>query len=133
MAKFGDQMSTAGEGSLSKECAKLLEALTFTHGLSRIAQVDEALQKVKEQMQANIEVALGNVERLQQMEADAEQLENEAKNWHSKTVEVKKVMCWKKWKTQLLLGAIIVIILIVIIAPIASQINSASSSGSDGN
>jgi len=117
VAKFSEEIIRGSEGSLTKAAAKLLEALAFTHGLSKIAQVDEALEKVKETMKANIEVALANVEKLEKMESDAAELEEEAKKWKWKAKKVEERMCWQKWKTNIILAVVVIVILIVIIVP----------------
>jgi len=89
-AKYNDKLLNGKEGSLTKPAEKLLEALAFTYGLSKIAQVDAAIEKVKETMRNNIEVALENVERLEKMEADAAALEEEANKWKWKAKKKSK-------------------------------------------
>jgi vesicle-associated membrane protein 4 len=74
-------------------------------------------------MKDNIQQILVNNEKIENIEAQSEALNNQAQAFQSQSTELTNKMFWKMWKMRLLLGGLIVVVLIIIIVPsvVASQ------------
>ena len=81
-------------------------------------------------MQDNISKILENQVLVEEIDAKAVHLNEEAEKFKSGAKDLSTKMFWKKWKMRLLLGFLITAVLIIIIAPIASTSSSSSSSSS---
>jgi len=118
-----DSIRTATEkGSVHKSSAELLNQLIAKYGTNRIAEVQAAVDKVKDTMQENVAKTLDNVERLEDLEAKAETVENQAKQFEKKAGAVESLMRCKNYKTTAIVVGIILLILLIILVPIAVKL-----------
>jgi vesicle-associated membrane protein 72 len=93
--------------------------------------VQDKLDVVKTVMRDNIQQILLNDEKLERIDASAEQLNEQSQAFKSNTKALTNKMFWKMWKMRILIGGLIIAILIIIIVPIA--VTSSQSSSSNGN
>jgi vesicle-associated membrane protein 4 len=106
-------------GSVNKATQKLFDSIFAKFGSSKLAEVQEKVEKVKDVMRDNVNQALQNVERLEDMEQKSEQFEEQARQFNKGATNVKGKMRCSYYKSTALLVLIVVVILVVIIAPIA--------------
>jgi len=118
-----ESIKTAVEkGAVHKSSGTLLSQLIAKYGANRIAEVQAAVDKVKDTMQENVAKTLDNVERLEDLEAKAETLENQANQFEKKTGAVESFMRCKNYKTTAIIVGIVLLILLIIIVPIAIKL-----------
>jgi len=123
-AHSADTIRVAMEkGPVHKSSPNLLSQLIAKYGTNKIAEVQAAVDKVKDTMQENVAQALDHVEKLEDLEAKAETVHNEAKQFEKKAGAVESIMRCKNYKTTALVVLIIVAILLVIIVPIAVKLS----------
>ena len=105
--------------------APVFHRVSELYGQSPLATVEGKVAAVKEVMSASVARALQSVEQLEDMEESSERFEEQSKQFHKKTVAVKKHHRRNYW----LLGAVFaVVVLAVIIYFSVPSITSASHS-----
>jgi len=120
-----DAIRTAMEkGSVHKASASLLMQLISKYGTNRIAEVQAAVDKVKDTMQENLAKSLDNVDRLEELEAKAENVADAAKQFEKKAGAVESIMRCKNYKTTAIVVGIIILILLIIIVPVAIKLKN---------
>lgn len=107
------------KGSVHKASANLLTQLITKYGTNKVAEVQAAVDRVKDTMQENVAKTLENVEKLEDLEAKAETVHNQAAQFEKNSNTLKNVMRCKSWKTTAIMVLIIIAILLVIFVPIA--------------
>ena len=66
----------------------------------------------------NIRMSIQQVDKLQDMEEKAQNLENSSMDFHRGAKKVRRMMCVRSWKMLGLIILLVVILLIIIIVPI---------------
>lgn len=125
VAKAGDKAATARDRQLDKQCAPLLQKICQKYDnlaeVDKLASVTRKVESVKLVMQENIDVALQNTVKLESIERQAEELQQQAGVFKRNANELKNKMWWKNMKMKLIIGGTILVILAIIIAIIACQ------------
>lgn len=67
----------------------------------------------------NIRMSIAQVDKLQDMEEKAQNLENSSQDFHRGAKRVRRMMCVRSWKMLALIVLAVIILLVIIIAPIA--------------
>lgn len=120
VAKVGDKATTAKERSLDKTCASLMLKICQKYDnlaeVDKLAAVAKKVDSVKLVMQENVDLALQNCVKLENIEKAAEELQQQAGVFKRNANELKKKMWWKNMKMKLIIAAIILVILGIIIA-----------------
>lgn len=123
VAKFGDQAKTAKDRALNSAAAQLLQKICQKYDnlqeVDKLAAVTQKVDSVKLVMQDNVDIALQNCVKLESIERQAEELQQQAGLFKRNANELKKRMWWKNIKMKLILGAIILAILGIIAGVIA--------------
>jgi len=126
IAKAGEKATTAKERSLDSACADLLTKLCNKYDnlaeVDKLTSVSQKVDSVKLVMQDNIEVALANCVKLENIGKAAEELQQQAGVFKRNATELKKRMWWKNLKMKLILAAIVLIIIGIIAAVIAVMV-----------
>lgn len=81
----------------------------------KLKLVQGKVDDVKGQMVVVINQALERGEKIEKINADAEQLKTSAEHFGKKTNQIKNAMWWKNLKMKLGIGAVILIVLLIII------------------
>jgi len=119
-AHSADAIKGATEkGVCHKSSANMLTALITKYGTNKVAEVQAAVDRVKDTMQENVAKTLENVEKLEDLEQKAEIVHNQAAQFEKGANTLKNVMRCKSWKTTAIIFAVVAGILLVIITPIA--------------
>ena len=125
VAKAGDRAATARDRSLDKMCAPLLSNICAKYDnlaeVDKLASVTRKVESVKLVMQENIDVALQNCVKLESIERQAEELQQQAGVFRKNANELKNKMWWKNMKMKLIIGGVILVILGIIAAVVACQ------------
>ena len=69
----------------------------------------------------NIRMSIAQVDKLQDMEEKAQNLENSSMDFHRGAKKVRRMMCVRSWKMLGLIIVLVVILLIIIIVPIVIE------------
>ena len=119
ITKAGDKASTAKDRGLDKACAQLLQKICQKYDnvaeVDKLASVAKKVDTVKLVMQENVDLALKNCVKLESIERQAEDLQQQAGIFKRNANELKKKMWWKNIKLWLIIGTIVLIILAIII------------------
>ena len=84
----------------------------------KISMIKQNIAQAQETMAKNLEEALRRGEKLEDMEAKAQNLNDHAHEFERNANKLKNRMCWQKWQYYII-GAVIVVVVIVIIIMIA--------------
>uniref|UniRef100_A0A7S2V2S9 V-SNARE coiled-coil homology domain-containing protein n=1 Tax=Fibrocapsa japonica TaxID=94617 RepID=A0A7S2V2S9_9STRA len=118
----GGKASTCNARGLDRAAGKMLKQVCQKYDnleeVDRLASVTRKVDSVKLIMQENVEIALQNCVRLENIELAAEELQAQAGQFSRGARDLRKKMWWKNLKMKLLLAAIITAILAVIIIAI---------------
>ena len=102
MAKAGDKAATARDRQLDKTCAPMLQKICAKYDnlaeVDKLASVTRKVESVKLVMQDNIDVALQNTVKLESIEKQAEELQQQAGVFKRNANELKNKMWWKNMK-----------------------------------
>ena len=133
--QFGPSVKGATAGSLSKDCKPLLKGVIDKwgdpgDGADALTKVQAKLDLATDTMRDNIEVAVKNTKLIEDIEDQSESVLQKSKEFKSNAAQLKNKMWWKKVKTYLLIGGLIVSVLLIIIVPVAVQASAASSAAS---
>jgi len=134
-AEFGSSVKAAQPNSLSAEARPLLKSLLDKYADpaqsgDAIAKVQKKLDVATETMQDNIQLALKNTQKLEDIEEQSEALKEKSDQFRKNARALKDKYWWKNLKTKLIIGFIIVVLLIIIIVPIAVTAAPAASASS---
>ncbi|KAH0794416.1 Synaptobrevin family protein [Histomonas meleagridis] len=81
----------------------------------KLTTIKENIAQAQEQMTQNLTMAFARGEQLEVMEKKAENIQNSSSTFHREATNVRKKMCFQKWKWYLLIFIIIVVVILVII------------------
>jgi len=106
-----------GKGNLHKLTQPTLKSLMKKYGSSKIEEVKQQVEAVKDQMRDNVAKTLENVETLEGLETRSEIIDNKAKDFHKNSAQMKsKMRCRYIKMTAMIVGLLAVIILIIALA-----------------
>lgn len=86
--------------------------------VDKLASVTKKVDAVKLVMQDNVDMALQNCVKLESIEKQAEELQQQAGVFKRSAHDLKKKMWWQNMKMRLIIGGIVVVILAIIIGVI---------------
>jgi hypothetical protein len=124
--EFGARVKASKPNGLSADAKPLLKSLVDKYGDpassgDALTKVQAKLDQAKDTMKENIEVAIRNTELIEDIEEQSEALEKSSAQFSKNAEALRKKMWWKKVKTYLLIGGLILSVLLIIIVPIAVQ------------
>lgn len=118
-SKAGEKAQTAKDNSLTKLCVTILKKIAEKYDdLASVDKTHAVLQKVdavKLKMQENIDVAIQNCVKLESIEKQSEDLQQQAGIFKRNAVELKKKMWWKNTKMMLIIAGLVLVVLAIII------------------
>lgn len=120
----GEEALTCEEGALSKKVEPLFAKLVKTYddpSSDKIATLQGKVGDVTATMQDNIGSMLHSMSRAEQLEADTARLQDEALLFDKKSSELKRREMWRKWKLNIIIGAVLLVILVIIIVALATR------------
>jgi hypothetical protein len=113
--KFPDVSLTCPAQGLTNKTQPLLKALceefNDIKAIDKIAQVQSKVDAVTGVMQKNIELALKNTDRLEDIDEKSVQLADSAKKFNSASTALKRKMQCRYWKMILFFGVLFTIII----------------------
>jgi len=112
-------MSAKEKGPVHKASASLLSQLIAKYGTNKIAEVQAAVEKVKDTMTENVEKTLANVEKFEDLQQKAATVNAQAQKFEKQSAGVLSNFRCKYYKTTAIIVLIVVAIMLVIIVPIA--------------
>lgn len=126
IAKAGDKATTAKDKALDKQCGPILEKICQKYDnlseIDKLASLTSKVDSVKLVMQENVDLALQNCVKLEKLEKDAEDLQQQAGVFKRSAHDLKKKMWWKDIKMKLVIGFIILAIIGIIAGVIAYMV-----------
>lgn len=101
-AKVGDKAVTAKDRTLDKMCLSLFQVLCKKYNnlaeVDKLAAVAQKVENVKLVMQENVDMALQNCVKLENIERQAEELQQQAGVFKRNATDLKNKMWWKNMK-----------------------------------
>jgi len=85
----------------------------------KLRAVQAKANEVTDIARENIRMSIAQVDKLQDMEEKAQNLENSSMDFHRGAKKVRRMMCVRSWKMLGLIILLVVILLIIIIVPVA--------------
>lgn len=105
MNKVGDKATTAKERSLDKTCNAMLKQIAQKYDnvaeIDKLSAVQKKVDAVKLVMQENVDIALQNCVKLERIEQQAEELQQQAGVFKRNANDLKKKMWWKNMKVYI--------------------------------
>jgi len=92
--------------------------------VDKLAGVAKKVENVKLVMQENVNMALQNCVKLESIEKQAEELQQQAGVFKRTANDLKKKMWWKNIKMWIIIGVIVVVILAIIIGVVVAYAKS---------
>jgi len=87
----------------------------------KLRTVQQKANEVTDIARDNIRMSIAQVDKLQDMEEKAQNLENSSMDFHRGAKKVRRMMCVRSWKMLGLIILLVVILLIIIIVPIVIE------------
>jgi hypothetical protein len=91
---------------------------------NKVAELEEQVKHISLVMSKNINTALTNSDNIEILEKKSESIEEKSKLFETRTKEIKRAMCCKNFKMQIICFIIILIILGIIAGGIYGLINT---------
>ena len=117
--------------------APVFQRASIVYGHSPLKTVEGKVAAVKDIMTASVARALSSVEHLEDMEESSERFEEQSKQFHKKTVAVRKVHRKNYWVLGLLFLVVVIAVIVYFAVPRhssdSSPILSSSSSSTGGS
>ena len=110
----------ASKSSLSSRVKTCLQTIQTKYNTSSIRKANAKVDEVKSVMRENVDLALANVEQLNEIDAKSADIEASSRQFHHNAKKVKCAMCAQYWK-MIIIGVVIAIAIIVIIAVVATR------------
>ncbi|KAL7713336.1 Vesicle-associated membrane protein [Entamoeba marina] len=87
--------------------------------MKKIRAIYNDVNDTKDIMQDNIDKMTQNIETAEDLEEKTNSMVDKATLFKKESKQMKKAMCWRKYKLWILIGTVVIIILIVIFIAIA--------------
>lgn len=127
-AKFGDEVSTARETSLSRASKELLMRICMTFNTpskgDNIKSVAVQVEAVKGQMTENIQSVLRNTENVEKLVDQSDSMTNEANTFNKSAMTARKRTWWQNQKISVFLFVGMLLLVAVIVVPIVRSSSS---------
>jgi len=91
---------------------------------NKVAELQEKVDDISVVMNENIKTALTNSDKIDDLEEKSESIKESSELFQKKAVQIKRALCCKNFKMQLICFVIILIILGVIAAGIYGLVNT---------
>lgn len=122
------------KGELNKPGKQALKTLIKQYENDKhdkISELSGDINDIKIEMQNNVKKVLGNTDNLQDLDAKAVKIKDNANMFKKDAVNLKKKTCLQNLKWTIILVAVIVILLLIVIVPIVTSIGSSDKRKSD--
>lgn len=121
-SKFGDEVQTAREGSLSRPAKSTLKDICASHNSpgsgDKVQSVALQVEEVKGQMHNNIQSVLRNTDNVETLVNQSDTMMNEANTFNRGAVAARNNMWWQNKKMMVLILIGVLILFGVIAIPI---------------
>ncbi len=111
----------ASKLSLSSRTTNVLEAIHRKYNSSSLRDVNQKVDQVKNVMRENMDIALQNVEKLDEIDQKAIDIEAGARKFHQNAQKVRCAMCKEYWKATLLIIFIVLAIIGIIVGVVIAK------------
>lgn len=119
--KGPDIEEAGGGGAVQRQAQPVLDRILKHYGSSKLANVQNKVDEVKDIMKTNVQRALDNVEKLEEIEDKAEKFENQAKMFKRDATTLKRQQRCKYYKITALILLVVGVLLTIIIVPLVMK------------
>eukprot|EP00461_Guttulinopsis_vulgaris_P004673 UN04675 len=112
---------SASKGALSKRIDTVLEQMVKKYNTSNLLEANAKVDQTKTVMSQNIDMALQNSERIEDLDQKSQDLEKSSKDFHDKSKKVKCRMLEQRAKLIALLAVVVVVIVIIIVVGVVAS------------
>lgn len=113
--------ATASRSSLQSRANQVLETIQRKYNTSSLHSVTQKVEQVKDVMRQNMDQALSNIEKLEEIDQKAMDIEAGARKFHSNAQKVRCAMCKEYWKATLLIIFIVLAIIGIVVGVVVSK------------
>jgi len=117
----GGAIASSGNGELQSRMSGRLQSLSSKFGSSKITTAQNKVEEVKAVMRENVDLALANVDKLQDMEEKSSELERESKSFSRGATKLARSMKCKNIKIVLIFILLVLAVLAAIIFPLVKK------------
>lgn len=125
LERYEDIFLTCGPGGLQSKASDILKSVCTEfndlQSIDKIAHVQAKVDSVTGIMRNNIQMALKNTDRIEEIDDKAVHLRHSAEKFKNAGNQLKREMRCRYWKMMLLIGLVVAIILAIIIGYIVSS------------
>jgi len=110
----------ASKTTLGKRIDKVLQQILKKYNTSSLLQANQKVDDVKAVMTENVNMALSNVERLEEIDQKTKDLEGSSKSFYDKSRKVKCRMLTQYWKVALLLAVVVIVVIAIVVVSLTA-------------
>jgi len=119
--KAPDIEEAGGGGAVQRQAQPVLDRLLKHYGSSKLKGVQDKVEEVKEIMKTNVQKALDNVDKLDEIEEKSDKFLDQAKMFKRDATQLKRQMRCKYYKITALIVLVVGVILTIIIVPLVKK------------
>ena len=109
------------KGSISGKASSVLDSIHAKYNTSSIRAVNAKVDQVKDVMRANLDMALSNVEKLDEIDQKAADIDASARTFAAKSSKLRCRMCAENAKSIILIVLIILAVIAIIVGIIVAK------------
>jgi vesicle-associated membrane protein 7 len=116
-SKYGNQGSSMKAYEKNGEFSNVIKTAFNTYNSERaqkVALIKENLQKAQDETAQNLTKALARGEQLEIMSQKADKIRDSAQAFHRSAGNLKRAMCWQKWRWYIIGGCILLVVIFII-------------------
>jgi len=102
------------KGAIQKKSEPIFKDIFARYGSSKLKEVQTKVDEVKNVMRDNVDMAIGNVEKLEEMESKSVMLDDQSRAFAKKSAGVKRMMRCRNYKMVAIVTTVIIIILVIL-------------------
>jgi hypothetical protein len=118
VGKYMSTYTSAGELSKSSEFGPEIQRVfdaAVSPSTAKNAQINANMEATKTVMTDNLAKALARGEKLEVMEQKSENIKGSAAAFQRDASNLKRAMCWQKYKWYILIGIVVIVVILIII------------------
>jgi vesicle-associated membrane protein 7 len=117
-SKYGNQGTSMKAYEKNAEFSNVIKTAFNTYNSERaqkVALIKDNLQKAQDETAQNLTKALARGEQLEIMSQKAEKIRDSAQAFHRSAGNLKRAMCWQKWRWYIIGGSILLILIFILV------------------
>lgn len=134
--KYGSSCSSFAAHEKDAEFGPIIEKVLNNYNNERAKQLQVVHNNISEaqmEMSKNMEMALNRRNRINEISEKADDVSQQSQLYYQGTTDLRRKMCWQKYKMFVLIGSLITILIIFLIIVWAVKNNKDKANNNDNN